>query len=941
MNRAGRRIGIAVAALAGALVLPLVAAWVFRLAIADAIAARALHSAGMDDVSIHFVSLDFSGACANARRQGTDAAGEACATWRLRALLNGRVETVTLRNVILPVERDTGGGVRVAGFPVPTGGGTQPAGFAEPPVKRAVLEAVEMRYRGPEGAAKLALDGTFDFGTGGRFKAQAVTDGLNFGGDDGTAFAGGATAQVGLSSDGAFVLEAAAHGGLSVAGATAPEADFRITARGADWREAMTGAAPASVRATVEGALPRIPLGEGPWRDAAKGVGAALAAPQDTARAGFAAVVAYDAGAVSVSAKGGAPILSLTTNAGVEAVLRPVGDAPLAARSADGRISARVDLRLSDRGAEKASAQFSADGAPEAFDFNTSVSVTGWSFAGVDLSKALLAGAGRYENGGAHADLSVDAAVKRYVMGDIKAEDARLAGPLSVDADARGARFRTSGKCLIASLRRVSAPGLTAALPAAYACAGEGGTLAVYDPADGGSLTVDAALTAPAATAQAGDIEISGRVPTLTFAARLGFAGGAWRVDGRGAGGDMTADGLARVTRLVAAFDASGDADGMRARVTLENARLADVMEAERFSPLKLSGTATLDGDAARFDAQVAAPSGVVLGALSGRHALAAGEGGADVKIGPLTFAPKGVQPSALAPALTGIIGETTGTVSGDAALAWNAKGLTRSGASISIANVSFVGPGIAVNKTAGVNAEVHLSSLAPLATDGVQTMTVDAIAMDALSFENGVISYEIDPKGEFRILSAEWPWFGGTIGVYKAMAPLAGGVVTAPLRAENVDLGALLAFFDVDGLSGEGRLRGELPLIIEDGRARIENGLLTAAGPGVLRYQSAAANAAAASAGDSGALAFDAIKDFHYETFAARIDGPLDGDIVTQIETTGLNPVVLGGAKFVFNMRIEAPLMGLIDQARLSFDAQEQIRRAVKQKPQKPPTQP
>ena len=56
-------------------------------------------------------------------------------------------------------------------------------------------------------------------------------------------------------------------------------------------------------------------------------------------------------------------------------------------------------------------------------------------------------------------------------------------------------------------------------------------------------------------------------------------------------------------------------------------------------------------------------------------------------------------------------------------------------------------------------------------------------------------------------------------------------------LKVQAVDLGALLALLNIDGLSGSGMLSGNIPLHLDPSGVAIVEGRLAAAGTGALRY--------------------------------------------------------------------------------------------------------
>ncbi len=88
-----------------------------------------------------------------------------------------------------------------------------------------------------------------------------------------------------------------------------------------------------------------------------------------------------------------------------------------------------------------------------------------------------------------------------------------------------------------------------------------------------------------------------------------------------------------------------------------------------------------------------------------------------------------------------------------------------------------------------------------------------------------------------------------------------------------------------------------------------------------------------------AGRLAFDALRRLRYQTLALRLDGDLDGEIVTAIDFTGTNEVPLNagsrlplratGLPFKFGVTVRAPFGALLGTAASFSDARTVIRAA------------
>jgi hypothetical protein len=289
-------------------------------------------------------------------------------------------------------------------------------------------------------------------------------------------------------------------------------------------------------------------------------------------------------------------------------------------------------------------------------------------------------------------------------------------------------------------------------------------------------------------------------------------------------------------------------------------------------------------------------------------------------------------------PVLLGVVFNTTGVGAGKARFSWS-PGVVTSSADVEVVDLSFGGPTVAVTRTEGISGAVSFSNLAPVATTGEQVISIRKVDLDALKLENGEMRFELPGDDTLHVINAEFPWFGGTIGAYDAKAPLSGGKADMRLQIDAVNLSELLSYFKIEGLSGEGIVEGVLPLSIEAGKARINHGVLSASGPGVIRYEGKTTDTAAQS-NEQAELAFEVLRELRFTTLTTTIDGALDGELNFKVyfEGTGKIPVRTGkttqrvDSPVIYRVTIDAPLMRLIDQAITSSDVRLQIKRAKEQ---------
>jgi len=184
-----------------------------------------------------------------------------------------------------------------------------------------------------------------------------------------------------------------------------------------------------------------------------------------------------------------------------------------------------------------------------------------------------------------------------------------------------------------------------------------------------------------------------------------------------------------------------------------------------------------------------------------------------------------------------------------------------------------------------------------------------------------------------FVLQRGEFPWFGGTIGVYDATASFT-GQAEIPLRAENIDLKQILDYVKVEGLTGDGELTGSLPLIFEDGRARIANGLLKSEGPGFVSYKGVASDQAS-QAGENVDVAFDFLQNLRYTELEVTVNGALDGALSFGMRFEGVGDLsirngLLENVPVIYRINLELENIDLLRKANLASAIKAQIEREL-----------
>ncbi|MFA7439576.1 MAG: YdbH domain-containing protein [Sphingomonadaceae bacterium] len=372
--------------------------------------------------------------------------------------------------------------------------------------------------------------------------------------------------------------------------------------------------------------------------------------------------------------------------------------------------------------------------------------------------------------------------------------------------------------------------------------------------------------------------------------------------------------------------------------------QVRDLEEWPRFQPLVISGvTANLAGGKIHAQGKIGlvnqpAAQRAALAQFTVEHDLASARGSATADTGNLRLGP-GLQPYQITERLRGVIENVRGTVQGTAKLRWDGSELSGTGDvalhDVSLATAAF-GP------VDGINGRVHFTDLLKIKSPPGQELTIAAINPGIL-VEKGRVLFQLMGNGDVEVEQAEWPFSGGILSLQTMLFDFDATARSFTLLAEGLDAGLFLQGLDLKDVNATGKFDGKLPVEFIDGKGRITDGVLTARAPGGL--VSYTGNVGADQMGAAGELAFDALRQLRYRQLQLKLNGDLDGELVTEIllEGTNENPVKPGGSPmemaglpFRFNISIRAPFRRLLGTAASFSDARTLIQSGAKSPPPK-----
>jgi hypothetical protein len=374
----------------------------------------------------------------------------------------------------------------------------------------------------------------------------------------------------------------------------------------------------------------------------------------------------------------------------------------------------------------------------------------------------------------------------------------------------------------------------------------------------------------------------------------------------------LTPEGVA-TGELAGTLDLAPDG-GLVGRLTLALAHpLGDLR-----GPLDVEGRLDALAFRAALDGRAAAARSRLDATVRGEVDARTGAARAEWRLAPLVFAPNRLQPAALYPPLAALgLRDVAGRVeargratrSADGALAWSADVALRD-----------VGAATPLARVAGLAGALSFAG-PPLHTPGRQLVSIGLLDV-GVPLTDGLVEGSLRRDGTLALRRARFRFADGNLEASETSIDPRGVPGPVTVRAEGLDLARLLALVALEGLSGSGRVDGELPLVREGDALHVRGGILRARDPGgAIHYvpDARVRSLAAARSHDLG-LAVQAFSDFRYEALEARLDGALDAEFVVALHARGANPAFQGGRPVELNLHLEARLADLVRAGRASY---------------------
>ncbi|NJB98530.1 MULTISPECIES: intermembrane phospholipid transport protein YdbH family protein [Sphingomonas] len=361
--------------------------------------------------------------------------------------------------------------------------------------------------------------------------------------------------------------------------------------------------------------------------------------------------------------------------------------------------------------------------------------------------------------------------------------------------------------------------------------------------------------------------------------------------------------------------------------------RLADAEPSPRFEPLLApAGRLTLQGN--RIEAQadlIGTKRPVEVAKVSITHDLGQSAGQAVLEVPGIRFKTGGLQPIDLTPLTLGVIADVDGTVAGSGKIAWDSETVTSSGrfTATNVALAAAFGP------VQGLTTELNFTDLLGVQTASGQVATVTEIN-PGVPVRAGEFRYQLLDSRRVRVEGARWPFAGGELVLEPTTLDFnEAGKRRMTFQVKGVDAALFLKEMAFDNLDATGTFDGTLPMIFDESGGRIEGGELRARKGGHIAY---VGEVSRENLGTWGNMAFQALKSLDYRNLSIRMNGPLAGEMITDISFSGLSQGQgtrsnfllrrLARLPLVFNVRINAPFRQLMDSVQSWYDPRRLIER-------------
>lgn len=351
---------------------------------------------------------------------------------------------------------------------------------------------------------------------------------------------------------------------------------------------------------------------------------------------------------------------------------------------------------------------------------------------------------------------------------------------------------------------------------------------------------------------------------------------------------------------------------------------LRDLRARPAFRSLVLAGDVEAGRSGLRFQGELADRERTFVMSFAARH-RADGTGDVRLTLDRLVFAPDGLQPEVLLPALAGMVERAKGAIGLIGRARWSKDGFEPR-VTVRFDDLSATVNGIDLHRLNGV---VTLTRLWPLETPPGQVLAM-AGAVPGVPLADLELVFTLLGERGVSLEQGRMRLAGGRLDLRPTILS-ADGEGEVVIEAKGLDLGHFVELLGVRGLEADGTLDGRVPIRLAGQGAELAGGRLRAVHPGLVRYRPDPVPAALQGGGEGVSLMLAALADFHYEALDLALDGRTGRETTLGFHIRGRNPSLHDGYPFAFNLNLSGPLDRVVERAIAGWTIPERIEREMR----------
>ena len=344
---------------------------------------------------------------------------------------------------------------------------------------------------------------------------------------------------------------------------------------------------------------------------------------------------------------------------------------------------------------------------------------------------------------------------------------------------------------------------------------------------------------------------------------------------------------------------------------------------------LAIKGTVRPTDTPLRFDMTGQGAGGRVHFTIKGSHDLAQNKGTAVVTLDPLHFEHAGLQPGTISPALGDVLTEATGTLTTGGTVSWSSQGVL-SDLNFAAQSLAFVSP---IGPVLGLDGRIQLTGLSPLATPPGQEIKAAAV-QSALPMSELQLRFGVREGRYLDLENGDFILAGGHVAIAPATLDATAERNSLKLKVTDIGVAEVFKLIGLEGLTGTGRLSGEVPVAFANKDVAVENGKLQSQEPGLIQYNPATPPPSLQGGGQSVELALAALRNFHYDRLILELDRKFSGETLVALHIAGKNPDFYGGYPVEFNLNLTGKLDQILIQSLAGYRIPKTLEDSLKQSP-------